>query len=491
MTWWIFQNMVITTALVIVVAAVCRFGRLGPVARHALWVLVLVKFVTPPIVVWPWAAPDPLGLSSAGVMSTVSEILDSPAASDDMWRASATSSPVPDATGAPTEEPVATVPVLWLLALWAIGSLCLAGVEGVRLLRLRRQVRMATPADPALAARVETLAHQLAIRPVPVVTVAGHHSPVVWGWGRPRLLWPAALSTECPGACVDGLLVHELAHVKRRDHLVGWIELAAGIVWWWNPLFWFVRSSLREQAELACDGWVISTLPHGRRAYAESLLALSVTAPSGAASLAVVGARATSRRLLERRLVMIMKGRTSLRLPVAGLCTLALIAAATLPAWATSPQAPPQPPLPPVVAVPQAPPPAPASRPQDPPPPPPVLRQGLRQAAPVNVQVKTPTPAAQRTLRVAVKPPARPAVLMLPNEGRVLVVAFDKEREAILATALQQITQRHDATIKALEALQDQFARDGKLDEAIAIRDYLRAGGPRTGAPLPAPTRVR
>jgi beta-lactamase regulating signal transducer with metallopeptidase domain len=67
--------------------------------------------------------------------------------------------------------------------------------------------------------------------------------------------------------------VHELAHGKRRDHGVVWIELAAGVIWWWNPVFWHVRSRLREQAELSCDAWVISALPHGRRAYAESLLA--------------------------------------------------------------------------------------------------------------------------------------------------------------------------------------------------------------------------
>ena len=40
-------------------------------------------------------------------------------------------------------------------------------------------------------------------------------------------------------------------------------------------------------------------------------------------------------RVLERRLVMIMNGRASLRLPSAGLLALALLAAATLPAWAT------------------------------------------------------------------------------------------------------------------------------------------------------------
>jgi hypothetical protein len=53
MAWWIFQSLVTTAALAATVAIVCRFGRIGPVARHALWVIVLVKFITPPLVVWP------------------------------------------------------------------------------------------------------------------------------------------------------------------------------------------------------------------------------------------------------------------------------------------------------------------------------------------------------------------------------------------------------------------------------------------------------
>src|SRR6187549_2875384 len=64
MAWWIFQNVVITTALAAAVTMIGRSGRIGPVAKHALWVLVLLKFITPPIVVWPWAAPDPLGLAA-------------------------------------------------------------------------------------------------------------------------------------------------------------------------------------------------------------------------------------------------------------------------------------------------------------------------------------------------------------------------------------------------------------------------------------------
>src|SRR5687767_2443083 len=70
MAWWFFQNAVVTAILACGVLVMCRFVRIGPVARHALWVLVLVKFVTPPIVEWPWAAPDPLGLVPVAIASS-------------------------------------------------------------------------------------------------------------------------------------------------------------------------------------------------------------------------------------------------------------------------------------------------------------------------------------------------------------------------------------------------------------------------------------
>lgn len=355
------------------------------------------------------------------------------------------------------------------------------GLEGLRLVRLARRVSK-TPADPAVVARVEVLSARLGIRPVPVVTVAGITSPVVWGWWRPRLLWPGALSVDVTEACIDGIVVHELAHIKRGDHLVGWIELAAGVLWWWNPLFWSVRSTVREQAELACDAWVISELPNGRRAYAESLLALSGAAVLSPSSMAVVSIRPTSRRVLERRLVMIMKGRTSLRLPWAGFCCLALVAAASLPAWASAPQQPPPPPPPapaPVVVVKQGPPPppqkvAPTRR---------VVRQ--KEGVAVNFQAARKVPPQPGT--VTVMPSVRTfhtvnvGTANLPPDGKELLETYDAEVKAIQAEIEQKLDARRAAAVKALEALQDQYTTAGKLDEAVAIRDYLRAGGPGGG----------
>ena len=323
MAWWIFQNLVVTAALALVVAAVCRVGRIGPVARHALWVLVLVKFVTPPLVVWPWTVPDPFGVaaldSRAGARLLAGVVGESePGATtfgDDARAAAVVVAAGRGKTGEPDAARLAASASPWILGVWLAGSLFLLGIEGVRLARLSRRVRAAGPVDPAIVDRVAALAARLGIPPVPVVGVAGSSSPAVWGFGRPRLIWPDGLAADVSDACVDGLLLHELAHVKRRDHLVGWVELAAGVAWWWNPLFWYVRSARREQAELACDAWVISALPDGRRAYAESLLALSAAGVGDASPAAVLGIRAVNRRVLERRLVMIMQGRAPVRLP--------------------------------------------------------------------------------------------------------------------------------------------------------------------------------
>jgi len=314
--------------------------------------------------------------------------------------------------------------------------------------------------------------------------------------------------------------------------VVGWIDLAASVIWWWNPLFWYVRSALREQAELACDAWVISALPNGRRAYAESLLELSSAAVQGRspALAAVIGIRANNRRVLERRLVMIMQGRASLRLSVAAVVTLVVIALASLPAWATGQQSTtPQPAAQattvkpttaptPATAQTAKPAPAQSTRPVTTPSPASTAQAAPSQPAAVTSvhQVKVapsvavavtpqghPAPvtvahSAAVAPQVSVTPShsvavqgqkpvavaAQPAwsvgyaaqAAQLPADGQELVKKFDADREAIEQEADKKIQARRAEFVKALEALQEQYTKAGKLDEAVAIRDYIRSG---------------
>jgi hypothetical protein len=134
-----------------------------------------------------------------------------------------------------------------------------------------------------------------------------------------------------PDGC-RAVLVHELAHLRRRDHWVGWLMLFGACVWWWHPLFRFVRWQLGREAELACDAWVVGLLPEARRAYAEALIEVCEQSSVRAAPVPALGA-AGRRRDLERRLIMIMRERVPFRLSlrlIQGVCVLALLA---VPAW--------------------------------------------------------------------------------------------------------------------------------------------------------------
>jgi hypothetical protein len=137
--------------------------------------------------------------------------------------------------------------------------------------------------------------------------------------------------------------------------------------------------------------------------------------------------------------------------------------------------------------------PAQAQQPPLPPPPPPVSVDDAR-AVPI-----PPSPALapqSRAQRVTAPPtPAPPKVMVpvqrkadtnwavgykvtLPAEGQQLVETFDADVAAIYKEIEPKVEARRQAAIKSLEALQDQLTKAGKLDEAVAIRDYLRAGGP-------------
>src|SRR5262249_49743762 len=56
MLWWLVQNALVATVLAGLVTLVCRFARPSPAVRHALWVIVLIKLIAPPIIYWPWSA---------------------------------------------------------------------------------------------------------------------------------------------------------------------------------------------------------------------------------------------------------------------------------------------------------------------------------------------------------------------------------------------------------------------------------------------------
>ena len=222
---------------------------------------------------------------------------------------------------------------------WIAGTLVTFGVAAVRVRRFGRLLRDARPAPRDVLDRVGELAGRLGLsRPPEVRMTPGAVSPMLWAPGcRPLLIVPDDLWERLDEARRDTLLVHELAHLKRRDHWVRGLELLATGLYWWHPVVWWSRRALHEAEEQCCDAWVVWAIPGAARTYAEALLDtvdfLSGTEPSvpwAASGLGHV-------RHLKRRLVMILNGNTPRALSWSGLLATLGLCAALLPlspSWA-------------------------------------------------------------------------------------------------------------------------------------------------------------
>jgi hypothetical protein len=203
---------------------------------------------------------------------------------------------------------------------WLVSSLgCLLWMLW-RIWTFQRLLGQARPAPAGMQRQAEDLARQLGLRCRPAVyLVAGAVSPMVWAFGRrPRLLFPARLLERLDRTQRATLLVHELAHVCRRDHWVRLLEVVVQTLYWWHPLVWWARRELREAEEHCCDAWVVSTLQGAGRAYALALLQTVALVSQVPAPLPVGASGIGQVPHLRRRLTMIMQGKTPRSLSWAG-----------------------------------------------------------------------------------------------------------------------------------------------------------------------------
>ena len=93
--------------------------------------------------------------------------------------------------------------------------------------------------------------------PVTLLQSAGEVMPMTWGWRRPVVLLPAA-AAHWPEARRRVVLLHELAHVKRRDYLTQVVAQLICALYWFNPLVWLAARQMCVERESACDDLVLA-----------------------------------------------------------------------------------------------------------------------------------------------------------------------------------------------------------------------------------------
>ncbi len=352
----VLGNLAVAAALTAVAFAAGRWAN-RPALAHALWLLVLVKLLTPPLVAIPIrclpakaeptvvapvvAPPATSGGSELSPVVIVEPISITPVAPTHGPRVSPPPSTVEFVVPpAPLPPPSAVaratrwVPA-WevvLLGTWAIGMFVSLGLVVRRARRFARLLSFASAPPPGLVEEVAAAAGRLGLRRAPRVRVVpGGIAPLVWAIGRPTLYFPAGLLARLSADQRLALVAHELAHLRRWDHAVRVIEFVTLAVYWWCPLAWLARRELRRLEEEACDADVLDAAPGSGYAYASAILE-TIDYLAGVAPIPALASGIGDVASLRHRLVLIL-GRTRpkqtsrgtrLALAVAGLVLLAI-----------------------------------------------------------------------------------------------------------------------------------------------------------------------
>lgn len=304
---------IVILALATMVAAALR--RSSAATRHLVWALALIGLLLLPmlaLVMPKWQLPilPPVASSSAstsavqgdpradGKRANAPPMVQSggsiaPAAATTPMSAGTEPNHAPELASLLSRASNLAQLIFWLWLAGVMASLAPLVAGMVLVGRLRRHARpMDLPAWPELAGLS-----------VEVRQTLDGAMPMATGLVRPMILLPGEF-VGWPEEKRRAVLLHELAHVQRRDCLTHALARVAVALHWFNPLAWVTLRRLRIERESACDDLVLSA---GEQAsvYADQLLEIARTTHAGALE-SVVAITMAKKSQLEGRLLAVL-----------------------------------------------------------------------------------------------------------------------------------------------------------------------------------------
>jgi TonB family protein len=162
----------------------------------------------------------------------------------------------------------------WLVLAWACGVAVLA----LRVARQWRQLRAivrAAEALPVWQARAGHLGQRLGLRhAVRVLASVRIATPTLVGWVRPAVVMPLAMLARMPAEQVDWILAHELAHLRRLDHLANLFQVVLETLFFYHPVVHWISRDARRERELCCDALALQAAAGKRRDFVAALAGL-------------------------------------------------------------------------------------------------------------------------------------------------------------------------------------------------------------------------
>jgi beta-lactamase regulating signal transducer with metallopeptidase domain len=204
--------------------------------------------------------------------------------------------------------PVVTVPAAWwttpeiAIALWFVWAAVHAVRFGAGALTLREARRQCSECPGDVLARLAHWPHICAAgRPTRVVVSNRVRAAAVLGCGSPVIALAPGLVECLSAADLDRVLVHEWAHIQRRDDLAQLAQRLLRVLVGWHPAAWWLERQLELEREVACDELAVR-VTGSAKGYAVCLATVAALPRPSVRSLPALAAASSSglRRRLER-----------------------------------------------------------------------------------------------------------------------------------------------------------------------------------------------
>ncbi|WP_157665111.1 M56 family metallopeptidase [Mariniblastus fucicola] len=328
----VWQVTLLAVAVWIVTKLFCKRR---PHLGHALWLLVLIKCVVPPVFssqagVYSWLltkdAPvaiadriveprqnEPVLLQSKLKPSLIDRSVTPPIVATKKtlpppattFRPSTSAplpkvtvlSPVPKAPSArlkparPAQRPVvASMPTMrltskrtvstisfwhsWIVKIWLGGAALFLAITILRVLRFQSWLRRQSVVEATdIESQVQTLAKQLGLRrKVRIKVVDAEFGPAAIGLLRPTIVLPQSIVADKTAEQLEPVLGHELVHLRRGDIYWSVLQTLACSLMWFHPLVWLASRNVTRESEKCCDEETIANFQCDRANYARVLV---------------------------------------------------------------------------------------------------------------------------------------------------------------------------------------------------------------------------
>ncbi|TWU57565.1 M56 family metallopeptidase [Rubripirellula reticaptiva] len=268
---WLVGNTLVAIGIAIAAILVDRYAK-RPALSHLLWVLVLIKLVSPPV------APLGIGVNATWFRSLslhshdAASIVDG----DDLQRFGALGSAL-GALAVDGPETTFTPLVVWA-GVWLAGSLVMLLWILRASRRVHRLIERRGRFDITGTRQLAALCPPGKKTPPPVWLVDAVVSPMLVSplfrrfGGEVRIVFPKRLWSSLDEDARAVLLLHEWEHFRRQDWIVRFIEVTTLTAMWWHPLVWIAKLQIEDCEERCCDMAASIGSDRSPRVYAEAIL---------------------------------------------------------------------------------------------------------------------------------------------------------------------------------------------------------------------------